>query len=54
MPHFKIDITPSIFKLERRSKAQNVGNSHGYLIDATIPSDTNDEKNRPGLKVSSI
>ena len=28
---FEIDISPSIFKLERRSKAQNVGNAHGYL-----------------------
>ena len=27
----QIDISPSIFELERRSKAQNVGNAHGYL-----------------------
>ena len=27
---FEIDISPSIFELERRSKAQNVGNAHGY------------------------
>ena len=25
------DISPSIFKLEHRSQAQNVGNAHGYL-----------------------
>ena len=29
--NFEIDISPSIFKLERRSKAQIVGNAHGYL-----------------------
>ena len=29
--NFEIDITPSIFELQRRSKAQNVGNAHGYL-----------------------
>ena len=29
--NFESDISPSIFKLERRSKAQNVGNAHGYL-----------------------
>ena len=28
---FEIDISPSIFELRRRSKAQNVGNAHGYL-----------------------
>ena len=28
--NFEIDISPSIFELERRSKAQNVGNAHGY------------------------
>ena len=29
--NFESDISPSIFKLERRSKTQNVGNDHGYL-----------------------
>ena len=29
--NFEIDISPSIFELERRSKAQNDGNAHGYL-----------------------
>ena len=29
--NFEIDISPSIFELERRSKAQNVGNANGYL-----------------------
>ena len=29
--NFEIDISPSIFELERRSKTQNVGNAHGYL-----------------------
>ena len=28
---FEIDIYPSIFALERQSKAQNVGNTNGYL-----------------------
>ena len=31
MSNFKIDISPSIFELWGRSKAQNVGNAHGYL-----------------------
>ena len=29
--NFEIDTSPSIFELERRSKAQNVGNANGYL-----------------------
>ena len=29
--NFEIDISPSILQLERRSKAQNVRNAHGYL-----------------------
>ena len=29
--NFEIDLSPSIFELQRRSKAQNVGNAHGYL-----------------------
>ena len=29
--NFEIDISPWIFELEHRSKAQNVGNAHGYL-----------------------
>ena len=29
--NFEIDISPSIFQLERRSKAQNVENTNGYL-----------------------
>ena len=29
--NFEIDISPSIFELQRRSKAQNVANAHGYL-----------------------
>ena len=29
--NFEIDISPSIFELEHRSKAQNVGNAHGYI-----------------------
>ena len=31
MSNFEIDIPPSIFELQRRSKAQNVANAHGYL-----------------------
>ena len=31
MSNFEIDTSPSMFELERRSKAQNVGNAHGYL-----------------------
>ena len=29
--NFEIDISPSIFELERRSKVPNVGNANGYL-----------------------
>ena len=29
--NFEIDISPSIFELQRRSRALNVGNAHGYL-----------------------
>ena len=29
---FEMDISPSIFELERRSKAQNVGYTNGYLF----------------------
>ena len=29
--NFEIDISPSIFELQRRSKAEYVGNAHGYL-----------------------
>ena len=29
--NFKIDVSPSIFELERRSQAQNFGNAQGYL-----------------------
>ena len=29
--NFEIDISPSIFELERRPKAQNIANSNGYL-----------------------
>ena len=29
--NFEIDISPSILELQRRTKAQNVGNSHGYF-----------------------
>ena len=29
--NFEIDISPSIFELECRSKAQDVENAHGYL-----------------------
>ena len=31
MSNFEVDISPSIFELERRSNAQNVGNTNGYL-----------------------
>ena len=31
MANFEITITPSIFKLERRSMAQNVGNGMAYI-----------------------
>ena len=29
--NFEIDISLPIFELQRRSKAKNVGNAHGYL-----------------------
>ena len=31
MSTFETDISPSIFQLERRSKAQNIGNTNGYI-----------------------
>ena len=31
MSNFEIAITPQIFKLERRTKSQNVGNNMAYL-----------------------
>ena len=31
MSNFEIDISPSIFELQRRSNTQNVRNAHGYL-----------------------
>ena len=31
--NFEIDISPSIFELQCRSKAQNVGNADDYLSD---------------------
>ena len=30
--NFEIDISQPIFELQHRSKAQNVGNAHGYLF----------------------
>ena len=30
-PNFEIDLSPSIYELERRSLAQNIGNANGYL-----------------------
>ena len=33
MSNFVIDRSPSIFELQRRSKAQNVGDAHGYQFD---------------------
>ena len=30
-PNFEIDISPSIFELVRRSKAQNVGHANGHI-----------------------
>ena len=30
--NFEIAISPSIFELKRRSKAQNVGRANGYLF----------------------
>ena len=31
--NFEIATSPSILQLERRSKAQNIGNTHGYLAE---------------------
>ena len=31
--NFETDISLSIFELERRPKAQNIGNAHDYLSD---------------------
>ena len=30
--NFEIDISPSIFELQRRPKTENVGNAHGYFF----------------------
>ena len=50
----KIDISPSIFELERRSKAQNVANAHGYLFDNSTSGITSGEKVCRELKMAAI
>ena len=47
---FEIVITSLIFKLERRSKAQNVGHALGFFYNVSTSSDTSDEKVRSALK----
>ena len=42
--NFEIDITPSIFELQRRSKAQNVENAHGYLSGLSTSGITSTKK----------
>ena len=42
--NFEIDISPSIFELERRSKAQNIGNANGYLFGIFNFRDNSGEK----------
>ena len=34
---FEIDISPSIFDLERRSKAQNIGNANAIFLTSQLP-----------------
>ena len=48
--NFEIDISPSIFDLQRRSKAQNVGNAHGYLSGISTSGITSGKKSLSGSK----
>ena len=43
---FEIAIAQSIFELERRSKAQNVGHTPGFFLICSTSCDTSDEKFR--------
>ena len=42
--NFEINISPSIFKLQHQSKAQNVANAHGYLYDISTSGITSGKK----------
>ena len=52
--NFEIDISPSIFELERWSKAQNVGNANGYLSDISTSGITSNKKVYRELKMAAI
>ena len=52
--NFEIDISASMFELERRSKAQNVGNTHGYLFTYSTSGITSGEKVCCELKMTAI
>ena len=52
--NFEIDISPSIFELQRRSKAQNVGNAHGYLSGLLTSGITSGKKVCHELKMAAI
>ena len=48
--NFESDISPSIFELESRSKAQNFGNAHGYLSGYSTSGITSGKKILSGSK----
>ena len=50
----EIDISPSIFELERRSKAQNVGNVHVYPSGISTSGITSSKKVCRELKIAAI
>ena len=52
--NFEIDISPSIFELQRRSKAQNVGNDHGYRSGIFTFRYNFQSKSFVGLKMAAI
>ena len=52
--NFEIDISPTIFELQRRSKAQNVGNAHGYRSGIFNFRYNFQSKSLVGLKMAAI
>ena len=52
--NFEIDISPSIFELERRAKAQNIGNANVYFLVYSTSGITSAEKVCCELKMATI
>ena len=52
--NFEIDIFPSIFELQCRSKAHNVGNEHGYFVIYSTSGITSANKVCRELKMAAI